>query len=88
MKSVTAGIVLGMFLLAGCAGPKVGEYRDEKPMLDLTTYFNGKLDAWGIVRNRSGRVVKRFRVEMTGKWQGSSGKKKITARSHSRAPNC
>lgn len=73
MKSVTAGIVLGMFLLAGCAGPKVGEYRDEKPMLDLTTYFNGKLDAWGIVRNRSGKVVKRFRVEMIGTWQGGTG---------------
>ena len=73
MKSVTAWIVLGMFFLTGCAGPKVGEYRDEKPVLDLATYFNGKLDAWGIVRNRSGKVVKRFRVEMIGTWQGGTG---------------
>ena len=68
---------LGLFglllLLTGCAGTRVDEYREEKPVLDLAEYFNGKLDAWGIVRNRSGKVVQRFRVEMTGTWQGNMG---------------
>ena len=73
MRPVLAWIVLGMLLLAGCAGPNVRDYRNEKPVLDLATYFNGKLDAWGLVRNRSGKVVKRFRVEMIGTWQGSTG---------------
>jgi hypothetical protein len=73
MNSVFARIGLGLLLLAGCAGPKLEEYRDEKPALDLAVYFNGNLDAWGIARNRSGKVVKRFQVEMTGKWQGDSG---------------
>lgn len=73
MKSLLVLAGLGLSLLAGCAGPAIDEYRNEKPVLDLATYFNGKLDAWGVVRNRSGRVVKRFRVEMTGTWQGNSG---------------
>ena len=73
MRSVLAWIGLGISLMAGCAGPKVDEYRNEIPVLDLATYFNGKLDAWGLVRNRSGKVVKRFRVEMTGTWQGGTG---------------
>ena len=73
MRSVSAWIVLVILLLAGCAGPKVEEYRDQKPLLDLATYFNGKLDAWGIVRNRSGKVVKRFKVEMNGTWRGNNG---------------
>jgi hypothetical protein len=73
MRPALVLVVFALSLLAGCAGPKVDEYRDEKPVLDLATYFNGDLDAWGIVRNRSGKVVKRFRVEMTGKWQGSRG---------------
>ena len=73
MKSALVLAGLGLSLLAGCAGPGIDEYRDEKPALDLATYFNGKLDAWGVVRNRSGRVVKRFRVEMTGTWQGNRG---------------
>lgn len=73
MRSSFVWVGIALALLAGCAGQKVNEYRDEKPVLDLATYFNGKLDAWGIVRNRSGKVVKRFRVEMTGTWQGSRG---------------
>ena len=73
MKSTVLWAGMALSLLAGCAGPKVDEYRDQMPLLDLAAYFNGTLDAWGIVRNRSGQVVKRFRVEMTGKWQGNSG---------------
>ena len=68
-----AWALLGLSVLAGCAGPEVKDYRDEKPALDLASYFNGKLDAWGIVRNRSGKVIKRFRVEMTGTWKGDDG---------------
>ena len=73
MKAVLIWLSLTLSLLAGCAGPKVEEYRSEKPALDLAAYFNGKLDGWGIVRNRSGKVVRRFRVEMTGTWQGDNG---------------
>ena len=73
MRSAMVWAGLTFSLLAGCAGTKVDVYREEKPVLDLASYFNGKLDAWGIVRNRSGKVVKRFKVEMTGTWQGSSG---------------
>jgi len=73
MRLALAWIGFALFQLAGCAGPKVEEYRDERPALDLASYFNGNLDAWGIVRNRSGKVVQRFRVEMTGRWQGSRG---------------
>ncbi len=73
MRSASVWVVLGLSFMAGCAGPKVEEYRNEKPVLDMATYFNGKLDAWGLVRNRSGKVVKRFRVDMTGTWQGGNG---------------
>jgi hypothetical protein len=73
MRSVLAGIVFGLSLLAGCAGPRVDEHSNEKPVLDLAVYFNGRLDAWGLVRNRSGKVVKRFRVEMTGTWRDGNG---------------
>lgn len=69
--TVLAAIAAG--ILAGCAGPSVDVYQDEKPVLDLASYFNGKLDAWGIVQNRSGKVTKRFHVEMTGSWQGNRG---------------
>ena len=60
-------------LLAGCAGVQVSDYAKEKPALDLRTYFNGKIDAWGIFQDRSGKVVKRFHVVIDGSWQGDTG---------------
>ena len=60
-------------LLAGCSTPKVEQYAQEKPVLDLTQYFNGRLDAYGIFTDRSGAVVKRFTVVMDCQWSGNEG---------------
>ena len=59
--------------LAGCAGPRIDDYANEKPALDLKQYFNGTLDAYGIFTDRSGKVVKRFTVVMKGSWNGDEG---------------
>ena len=60
-------------LLAGCAAPTPADYAAEKPVLDLKTYFNGELVAHGIFTDRSGKVARRFVVQMTGTWQGNEG---------------
>ncbi len=59
--------------LAGCAGPNITDYANEKPLLNLKTYFNGMVDAWGIFTDRDGKVVKRFTVEMKCQWQDGKG---------------
>jgi hypothetical protein len=63
----------GLMGLTGCAGPAVEDYASEKPALDLRTYFDGIVDAWGIFTDRNGKVVKRFTVEMKCSWQGQQG---------------
>jgi hypothetical protein len=60
-------------LLSACAAPTVTDYAAEKPALDLKTYFNGPLVAHGIFSDRSGKVVRRFTVQMTGTWSGNTG---------------
>jgi len=60
-------------LLSACATPSVDDYKAEKPVLDLKTYFDGELVAHGIFTDRSGKVVRRFVVQMTGTWQGNQG---------------
>lgn len=67
------GLVAGLVLLAGCAGVSVEDYRSERPVLDMREYFNGPLEAWGMFQDRSGKVVKRFHVEMKASWQGDTG---------------
>jgi hypothetical protein len=64
---------LGALTLAGCAGPGIGEYATEKPVLDLRSYFNGRVDGWGVFTDRAGKVVKRFVVRMDCRWQGDEG---------------
>ncbi len=59
--------------LAGCAGPQVQDYARETPPINLREYLSGPLTAHGMFTDRSGRVVKRFTVTMTGTWQGDSG---------------
>ena len=59
--------------LSGCASPTVADYAQETPRLDLTQYFSGTVDAWGIFTNRAGKVVKRFTVEMKCAWKEGQG---------------
>ena len=39
---------------------KQDSYLDNEPALDFTSYFEGKLCAWGVVRNRSGEMSRKF----------------------------
>lgn len=76
MNSVTRRTCLAATLvvaLGGCAGPQVQDYASEKPALDLRSFFNGELTAKGMFTDRAGRVVKRFSVRMSGRWEGDSG---------------
>ena len=66
-------LLAGATALAGCAGPEVGDYAAQQPVLDLRSYFNGRVDGYGLFTDRSGKVVKRFTVVMDCSWQGDDG---------------
>jgi Protein of unknown function (DUF3833) len=71
LKSALATFAaVGLF---GCATTDVGDYRDEKPALDLARYFTGTIDGWGMFQDRSGKVIKRFHVRIDAKWDGGRG---------------
>lgn len=61
-------------ILNGCSNRmKIEDYKSEKPQVDVKEYFTGPIKAWGLVQNRSGKVVTRFDVTMVGTWDGDSG---------------
>ncbi len=67
-------LLAAALLVAGCgATMRPADYAAEKPALDLMTYFNGTVDAWGMFQDRSGKVVKRFTVVMRCRWDGDTG---------------
>ncbi len=58
-------LLASVALLAACASPTPADYAAEKPVLDLRRYFDGRLTAHGMFTDRSGKVLRRFTVEMT-----------------------
>ena len=68
-----ATLIAAAALIVGCASPAPADYSAEKPLLDLKTYFNGEFVAHGLFTDRSGKVARRFVVQMTGSWQGKNG---------------
>jgi len=73
-KLLVVLMMSSLSLLFGCGTTVTpNDYASEKPVLDLQTYFNGTIDAWGMFQDRSGKVVKRFTVVMRCTWQGDVG---------------
>ena len=67
---MAAALTLG---LAACSSQGVEQYRADRPLLDLKTYMNGRLEAWGMFQGRSGEVKKRFHVVVDAQWTGDTG---------------
>lgn len=65
-------MILMLLALQSCASPKPIDYQKETPALDLRAYFTGRTEAWGMVQDRQGSVIKRFKVLITGRMEGSS----------------
>lgn len=72
MKSLLLALVACLGL-AGCAGVSVQDYAQASPKLDLRQYFDGRVEGWGMVQDRSGKVLRRFVVHIDARWQGEKG---------------
>ncbi len=72
-----AGILLATGALAGllaaCAGPKLQDFAGKGPAFDFRNYFDGAVQAHGMVSDRGGKVLRRFTVTMQGDWVGDAG---------------
>jgi hypothetical protein len=63
-------MAFGLLVLSGCSGIDPARYAAEKPALDMRQFFNGTIDGYGMVRNRSGEVTRRFVVVIKASWAG------------------
>lgn len=60
-------------LMAGCTSVQLSDYANQKPQFNMQEYFNGPVVAYGIVQDRSGKVIRRMTVDMQCSWQGDTG---------------
>ena len=71
MKSSLLALASSTLLLA-CSG-SLKDYQYSNPPFELTRYFDGDVTAWGIVQDYSGKLTRRFCVDISGSWQGNQG---------------
>ena len=47
---------------------KPEDFKNQKPRLIIEEYLSGNVKAWGILQNRSGKVIRQFSADLNGKW--------------------
>ena len=62
-----------MSLVSGCSSVSINDYKDNKPTMVLEKFFDGRLNAHGIVKNRSGKVIRYFNASIIASWSDGVG---------------
>lgn len=67
-------LIFSYLLMAVCSAQSLSDYDNTSPTFEVENFFNGPLQALGIVLDRGGKVTRRFSVKMLGTWSGEEGK--------------
>ena len=62
-------LFLTLFLTNCVAGMKPEDFKNTKPSLLIEEYFDGKVKAWGILQDRSGKVTRQFKADLVGSFK-------------------
>jgi hypothetical protein len=60
-------------LLAACSSVEIDDYQDKQPAITLESFFSGEIVAYGMLRDRSGKVTRHFTAVLKGEWSGNKG---------------
>lgn len=65
-----AGLII---MLISCSNTQLNDYNSNKPELKPDVFFNGKLTAHGVVKNRNGKVTRYFTAQINAYWNDGIG---------------
>ncbi|MEH6592583.1 MAG: DUF3833 domain-containing protein [Halioglobus sp.] len=66
-------LLLLTLLLGACSSVSVDDHANFRPALDPVLFFDGKLTAHGVIKNRGGRVIRTFSADIVASWQNGVG---------------
>jgi len=64
----TIYMLLALTFLTGCTAMKIEDFTGTTPTFVPEKYFNGELTAYGIVKDRSGKIIRSFKGDLVGSW--------------------
>ncbi len=50
---------------------KPEDFKNTEPVIKIEKYFEGEVEAWGILQNRKGKVTRQFKANMSGKFENN-----------------
>ena len=62
-----------MLSLAACSSTGITYYADQLPKLVLEDFFDGNLEAYGVVKDWRGRVIRKFEADIIAYWNRGVG---------------
>ena len=62
-----------LLFLGACSSITVEDYADREPVFDVETFFDGPLTAHGVVKDRSGKVIRSFSATIAASWENGVG---------------
>lgn len=71
VRAILVVVVVGTLL--ACSPIRVTDYRDAKPLFEVEQFFTGQLSAHGIVKDGSGKVIRRFNADIAAQWVDGVG---------------
>jgi hypothetical protein len=71
MKMYFQSLLLTLLLsfVVACSNQDINAYKANKPEFDMRHFFNGSLEAHGIVKDFGGEVIRTFQADLTATWQ-------------------
>ncbi len=67
-------LIIAFLFITNCSSyqtMKPEDFKNQKPRLIIEEYLSGKVKAWGILQNRSGKVTRQFSADLEGTWDGN-----------------
>lgn len=55
-------------LLTGCSSMQIDDFKNTTPEFIPQKYFNGSLRAYGMVKDRNGKILRTFKGDLVGSW--------------------
>ena len=66
-------LIISLILITSCSknsSMKPEDFKDKEPRLIIEKYLSGDVKAWGVLQNRSGKVIRQFSADLNGNWDG------------------
>ena len=62
-----------VLFLSACSQVQIEQHSDLQPAMQLEAFFDGQLTAHGVVKNRSGKIIRTFSADIAASWDTGIG---------------